>query len=92
MFNSYIFAIQCRKSLIFQSMNSVRSNSLSLKYQKFTPTDWKDMGIRNFVSVLSKLLNFQSLLIKRGDVIVSYCAKKTVFMKINILKQNKKYI
>ena len=92
MFNSYIFAIQCRKPLIFQSMNSVRSNSLSLKYQKFTPTGWKDMGIRNFVSVLSKLLNFQSLPIKRGDVIVSYCAKKTVFMKINILKQNKKYI
>ena len=29
-------------------MNSVRSNNLSLKYQRFTPSDWKDIGIRKF--------------------------------------------
>ena len=31
--------------MIFQTMNSVRSNNLSLKYQKFTTLDSKDKGI-----------------------------------------------
>ena len=30
-------ATRCRRSLTFQTMNSVRSNSLSLKYLRFTP-------------------------------------------------------
>ena len=29
-------------------MNSVRSNNLSLKYQRFTPQGCKDIGIRKF--------------------------------------------
>ena len=45
----YIFATQCRRPLIFQIMNSVRPNNLSLKYQRFTSYDWKDIGIRQFV-------------------------------------------
>jgi len=32
-FNPYIFAIQCCRHLTFQTMNSVRSNNISLKYQ-----------------------------------------------------------
>ena len=32
--NLYIFSTRCCRPLIFQTMNSVRSNSLSLKYQK----------------------------------------------------------
>ena len=38
---------QCRRPLIFQTINSIRSNSLGLKYQRFTTTrlqryrDWK---------------------------------------------------
>ena len=43
--NSYIFAIQCRRPLIFQTMNSVSSNSLSLKQQMFAPSGCKDIGI-----------------------------------------------
>ena len=31
-------------SLIFQTMNCVRSKNLSLKYQRFTPSDCKDIG------------------------------------------------
>ena len=31
--NPYIFSTQCRKPLMFQTMNSVWSNNLSLKYQ-----------------------------------------------------------
>ena len=36
--NIYIFATQCRRPLIFQTMNSVRSNNLSLKNQWYTPS------------------------------------------------------
>ena len=35
--NNYILATWCRRSLIFQTLNSVRSNNPSLKYQRFTP-------------------------------------------------------
>ena len=41
--NLYIFATQCRRPLIFQTMNSVRPNNLSLKYQRFTYIDCKDV-------------------------------------------------
>jgi len=42
---SYIFGFQCRRPLIFQTMNSVRSNNISLKYQRFTTLDLKDIVI-----------------------------------------------
>ena len=35
----------------FQTMNSISSNKLSLKYQIFTPSHCKDIGIRQFVFV-----------------------------------------
>ena len=34
--------------LIFQTLNSVRSNNLNLKYQRFKPSGGKDIGIRKF--------------------------------------------
>ena len=49
--NLFIFATQCRRPLIFQTMNSVRPNNLSLKYQRFTSSDCKDIGIRQFVYI-----------------------------------------
>ena len=42
----YIFTTRCRRTLIFQTKNDVKYNSLSLKYQKFTTSGWKDMGIK----------------------------------------------
>ena len=42
----YIFTTRCRRTLIFQIKNDVKYNSLSLKYQKFTTSGWKDMGIK----------------------------------------------
>ena len=48
MSDSYIFATLCRRPQIFQTMNSVRSNNLSLKYQSFTTVGCKDIGIRKF--------------------------------------------
>ena len=36
------------KPLIFQTMNSVRSNSQSLKYHRFIPPGCKDIGVRKF--------------------------------------------
>ena len=39
---------QCRRPQTFQTMNSVRSNNLSLKYQRFTTSDSEDIGIKKF--------------------------------------------
>ena len=36
--NPYIFANQCRRPLIFQTMNSV-------KYKRFSLSGWKNIGI-----------------------------------------------
>ena len=44
----YIFATQCCWPLIFQPMNSVRLNNLSLKYQRVTLSGCKYIGIRTF--------------------------------------------
>ena len=33
---------------MFQTVNSVGPNNLSLKYQRFTSLDCKDIGIRQF--------------------------------------------
>ena len=46
--NSYIFATQCGKPLIFQTMNFVRSNDLSLIYKRLAPSGWKDLEIYKF--------------------------------------------
>ena len=40
-----IFAIQNRRTLIFQTMDSVWSNNLTLKYEKCTPSGCKDRRI-----------------------------------------------
>ena len=40
-FNPYIYATRCRRSLVFQTINSVISKSLSLKYKRFTPSGCK---------------------------------------------------
>ena len=46
--NTDIFATRCCRPLIFQTMFFVRSNNLSLKYQRFTPLGYKDIGLRTF--------------------------------------------
>ena len=46
--NTCIFATQCLRPWIFQTLNSVRSNSLSLKYQRFPPLDCQNIGIGKF--------------------------------------------
>ena len=43
-FNSHNLAIHSPRPLIFQTMNSVRSNSL--KYQRFTPSGCEAIGVR----------------------------------------------
>ena len=44
-YNPYIFATQCLRPYLFQTKYTVRSNNLSLKYQRFTPSGSKDIGI-----------------------------------------------
>ena len=46
--NLDIFETQCRRPLIFQTMNSIRPRNLSLKYQRFIPSDCKGKGNRQF--------------------------------------------
>ena len=46
--NPHIFATQCRSYLKFLTINSVRPNSLSLKYQRFAPSYCKDIDIKKF--------------------------------------------
>ena len=46
--NFYIFETQCYRLMIFETMNSVRSNSLSLKCHRFTSLGCTDIGIRKF--------------------------------------------
>ena len=47
-FSNSVLATQCHK----QTMNSVRSNNLSLKYQSFTTLGCKDVGVRKFEFVV----------------------------------------
>ena len=47
-YNLYNFATQCRRPKIFQTMNSVRSDNLSLKYQRFILSGCQDIGVRKF--------------------------------------------
>ena len=44
----YTLATLCRSTLIFQTMNYVRTDILSLKYQRFVLSGYKDKGIRKF--------------------------------------------
>ena len=64
--NLYIFATQCRRPLIFQTMNSVKPKNLSLKYHSFTSSDCKDIGIRQFEFV-TKIQFLYRLLIRDSD-------------------------
>ena len=43
-----ILATRCRRPLIFQTINYVRSSSVSLKYRRFTPSGYKDKGFIKF--------------------------------------------
>ena len=46
--NSYNIATHSPRPFIFQTINSFRSNSLSLKYQRFTPLGCEAIGDRKF--------------------------------------------
>ena len=82
-----IFRFQCRRSLIFQTMSSVRSNNISLKYQRFTTLGFQDIGIRKseFVSknqLLWKSINWYKVAISRKQKsIVSLIRKSLIFNK-----------
>ena len=46
--NHNIVATQYSRTLIFQTMNSVRSTILSFKHERFTPSGCNDIGVRTF--------------------------------------------
>ncbi len=62
--NSNNLATRFPRPFIFQTINSGRSNSLSLKYQRFTPSGCKDRGVRKFKFVAkTQFLSIYFLLI-----------------------------
>ena len=44
--SSFLIPYLCRRAKIFQTSNSVISNNVILKYQRFTPSGCIDIGIR----------------------------------------------
>ena len=54
----YIFPTQCRRPLILQTMNSVRSNSLRLNKKSFAPFSWKYIVIIKFESAEKNSITF----------------------------------
>ena len=60
--NLYTFATRfCYRPLIFQIMNSVRSNSLNMKYQRLTLSECEDIGIRKFKFVaITQFMNYSA--------------------------------
>ena len=46
--NPFIFAIECCRPKIFQTMNSVSSNKISLIYYRLAPSGCQTIRIRNF--------------------------------------------
>ena len=52
-------------------MNSIRYDNLTLKYQRFTSSDWKDIGIRNFLGVAKTKLLYQET--KLFDIVYYLC-------------------
>ena len=57
----YIFATKCRRSLIFQTINSARAYNLSLKYLRCRPSGSIDLGFGN-LSLLQGLNSFNLIL------------------------------
>ena len=75
--NSYIFAKQCRRPKIFQTVNSVRSNDVSLTCQRCTPWGCKDIGIRklDFVAKTMIIQNTEDIYKSRWNVDTYYIKK-----------------
>ena len=61
----FILEIQCRRPLIFETMDPVRLNSLNMKYQRFTLSGCKDMRIRK-LEFVAKLNSFIRLNIRNS--------------------------
>ena len=66
-------------------MNSVRSNNQSLKYQRFTPSGWKDIGTRKFQFVAKA--QFPSAVLELSEFL-NACIMYIVNPKVSRLKYN----
>ena len=54
-------------------MNSDRSNNLSLKYQRFTPSDREGIGIRKFEFVAKTQFLYECAILKKLSLFHEYC-------------------
>ena len=95
--NHYIFGTKCCRPQIFQTMNSVGSNILSLKYQNFTTSGSKDIGVLIFEFVaktqfLSKKFYTHTIHVLRVSlscIRIAYCMFIVHFS--NFMQKNKAY-
>ena len=71
--NSYNLATHSPRPLIFQTIISVRSNSLSLKYQRFTPSGCEAIGVRKCEFVAKTQFLYNLLIKKISTVFGCYC-------------------
>ena len=78
-FNPCIFATQCRRPWIFQTMNSIRSNNLSLKYHRFTTSTSKDIEVYIFDFVPKTQFLYLSVKMRK---FAKYERKKVFFEKV----------
>ena len=70
-FNPHIFTTQCLRPWIFQTMNFVSSNNLSLKYQKLTQSGCKDIRILIFGFVAKTQFLWQNVCQSRYTICLS---------------------
>ena len=87
--NFYIYSTQCRRSFIFQAINSARAYNLTLKYLRFTPSGSKDIGLGKFefVAKTQFLSNIVSLM---SDLEVKVLIW-TCLLDLSVLKWDRKY-
>ena len=66
--NPFVFATQCNRPNIFKTMNSVRLNSISLEYQRFTPSGCEVIDFRKFEFVAKTQFLYESIVEQKSRV------------------------
>ena len=92
--NLYIFAIKCRRPFIFQTVISVRSYNISLKFQRFTQFCCRDVGIRKleFVATTQFLIPFQSSFVFSLKKFIFFRSVPKFIFQCNSIKLSKNWI
>ena len=69
--SQYLCNLMTRKPLIFQTVNSVSENNLSLKYQRVSPSDYKDIDLQTKIKRLIHLKRKYEILYKSDQIFIN---------------------